>query len=173
MGGGQIQLGGGNVDPALLMGLIPESIEKIKIGSYDFWLLKNGEDNSNNFVIGIAGKNLVVTTKSYAEKYVEFDGTKNISSNKAVAKMMTNNPSYLLYANPEFVSGFATGLLQMSGNMPSEAIMGLMTATNLPIVMGVYSTDNAVRVDATSGLPLPDLFMTAVGGTLHSQGTGN
>ena len=173
MGGGQIQLGGGNVDPALLMGLIPESIEKIKIGSYDFWLLKNGEDNSNNFVIGIAGKNLVVTTKSYAEKYVEFDGTKNISSNKAVAKMMTNNPSYLLYANPEFVSGFATGLLQMSGNMPSEAIMGLMTATNLPIVMGVYSTDNAVRVDATSGLPLPDLFMTAVGGTLHSQATGN
>ena len=71
-GGGRIQLNAGNVDPTMLMGLIPESIEKIKIGSYDFWLLKNGEDNSSNFVIGIVGKNLVATTKSYAEKYVEF-----------------------------------------------------------------------------------------------------
>ena len=161
MGRGQIQLNGGNVDPSMLMGLIPESIEKIKIGSYDFWLFKSGDDDTNNFVIGIVGKNLVVTTKSYAEKYIEFDGTKNISSNKAIAKMMTNNPSYLLYANPEFVMGFGAGLLQSFGGAPSEGVMELMSATNLPIVIGVYSTDNAVRIDATSGLPLPDVILSA------------
>ena len=161
MGGGQIQLGGGNVDPTMLLGLLPESIEKIKIGNYDFWLLKSGDDDTNNFVIGIVGKNLVATTKSYAEKYVTFDGTKNISSNKAVAKMMANNPSYLLYANPEFVLGFGAGLLQSFGGAPSEGIMELISATNLPIVIGVYATDNAVRIDATSGLPLPDLLISA------------
>ena len=161
MGGGQIQLGGGNVDPTMLLGLLPESIEKIKIGNNDFWLLKSGDDDTNNFVIGIVGKNLVATTKSYAEKYVEFDGTKNISSNKAVAKMMANNPSYLLYANPEFVMGFGAGLLQSFGSMPTEGVMELMSATNLPIVIGVYATDNAVRIDATSGLPLPDVLLSA------------
>ena len=36
-----------------------------------------------------------------------------------------------------------------------------MSATNLPIVIGVYSTDNAVRIDATSGLPLPDVLLSA------------
>ena len=161
MGGGQIQLGGGNVDPTMLLGLLPESIEKIKIGNYDFWLLKSGDDDTNNFVIGIVGKNLVATTKSYAEKYVTFDGTKNISSNKAVAKMMANNPSYLLYANPEFVLGFGAGLLQSFGGAPSEGIMELISATNLPIVIGVYATDNAVRIDATSGLPLPDVLLSS------------
>ncbi len=160
-GGGRIQLNAGNVDPTMLMGLIPESIEKIKIGSYDFWLLKNGEDDSNNIVIGIMGKNLVISTKSYAEKYAEFDGTKNISSNQTISKMMSNNPSYLLYANPEFVMGFGAGLLQSFGGAPSEGVMELMSATNLPIVMGVYSTDNAVRIDATSGLPLPDVLLSA------------
>lgn len=161
LGGGQIQLGGGNVDPALLMGLIPESIEKIKIGSYDFWLLKNGDDDTNNFVIGIVGKNLVATTKSYAEKYVEFDGTKNLSSNKAVAKMMSNNPSYLIYANPGFLMGFAGGAMQAAGAEPNSALMQMLLTTELPVVIGVYSTDNAVRIDANSGLPLPDLFLSA------------
>ena len=161
LGGGQIQLGGGNVDPALLMGLIPESIEKIKIGSYDFWLLKNGEDNSNNIVIGIVGKNLVVSTKSYAEKYVEFDGTKNISSNKAITKMMSNNPSYLIYFDPKAVIGFAAGAMMATGAEPNEALIKMVTESDLPIVIGVYSTDNAVRIDATSGLPLPDVLLSS------------
>ena len=161
LGGGQIQLGGGNVDPALLMGLIPESIEKIKIGSYDFWLLKNGEDNSNNIVIGIMGKNLVISTKSYAEKYAEFDGTKNISSNKAVAKMMSNNPSYLIYTDPKAVIGFAAGAMMATGAEPNENLIKMITESDLPIVIGVYSTDDAVRIDANSGLPLPDLLISA------------
>ena len=160
LGGGQIQLGGGNVDPALLMGLIPESIEKIKIGSYDFWLLKNGEDNSSNIVIGIMGKNLVISTKSYAEKYAEFDGTKNISSNKAVAKMMSNNPSYLIYSDPKAIVGFASLAMSASSAEPNETLIRVIAESNLPIVIGVYSTDNAVRIDAASGLPLPDLFIT-------------
>ena len=164
MGGGRVQLNAGNVDPSMLLDNLPESIEKIKIGGSDFWLFKKGDDNSNNFVIGIVGKNLIVTTKSYAEKYVKFDGTKNISSNKDVAKMMSNNPSYLIYANPEFVMGFGVGLLQAAGVEPNEGVMELMSATNLPIVAGVYSTNNAVRIDSNSGLPLPDLFLSAVGG---------
>ena len=161
MGGGRIQLNGGNVDPTLLMGLIPESIEKIKIGSYDFWLLKNGEDNSSNIVIGIAGKNLVVTTKAYAEKYVEFDGTKNLSSNKAVAKMMSNNPSYLIYSDPKAIVNAASLAMSVSGAEPNETMTKMITESDLPIVIGVYSTDNAVRIDANSGLPLPDLLISA------------
>ncbi len=160
MGGGRVQLNGGNVDPSLLMGLIPESIEKIKIGSYDFWLLKNGEDNSSNIVIGIVGKNLVFSTKSYAEKYVTFDGTKNLSSNKAVAKMMSNNPSYLIYSDPKAIVGFASLAMSTSGAEPNETLIRIIAESNLPIVIGVYSTDNAVRIDANSGLPLPDLFIT-------------
>ena len=161
MGGGRIQLNGGNVDPTLLMGLIPESIEKIKISNYDFWLLKNGEDNSSNFVIGVVGKNLVVTTKSYAEKYVAFDGTKNISSNKAVAKMMSNNPSYLLYSDPKAVVGFATGAMMAAGIEANESLIKMIVESDLPIVIGVYSTNNAVRIDANSGLPLPDVLLSA------------
>ena len=57
--------------------------------------------------------------------------------------------------------GFGVGLLQAVGGMPSDGVMELMSATNLPIVIGVYSTDNAVRIDANSGLPLPDLFLSA------------
>ncbi len=177
MGGGQIQLGGGNVDPALLMGLIPESIEKIKIGSYDFWLLKNGEDNSNNFVIGIIGKNLVVTTKSYAEKYVNFDGTKNIGSNKSVARMMANNPSYLFYANqdsvPSFLKGFVNGLVP-SGSEQYSSILDVITETKLPVVAGVYSKGDSVRVDVMSGLPIPDWmtfsFLYGLGSAVTSSG---
>ncbi|MBR5709923.1 MAG: hypothetical protein IKX40_04125 [Thermoguttaceae bacterium] len=161
MGGGRVQLNAGNVDPTMLMGLIPESIEKIKIGSYDFWLLKNGEDNSSNIVIGIVGKNLVFSTKSYAEKYVTFDGTKNISSNKAVAKMMSNNPSYLIYSDPKAIVGFAALAMSASSAEPNEALIKMVAESNLPIVIGVYSTDNAVRIDANSGLPLPDLFISA------------
>ena len=158
MGRGQVQLGG-NVDPSMLLGLLPQSIEKIKIDSADFWLLKNGDDESNNIVIGIVGKNLVVTTKSYAEKYVKFDGSKNLSSNKAVATMMTNNPSYLIYSNPKYI----VSLLQTFGNQLDEGLTDIALSTDLPIVVGVYSTDNAVRIDSNSGLPLPDMLLSAVG----------
>ena len=158
MGRGQIQLGGG-MDPSMLLGLLPQSIEKIKIDSADFWLLKNGDDESNNIVIGIVGKNLVVTTKSYAEKYVKFDGSKNLSSNKAVATMMTNNPSYLIYSNPKYI----VSLLQTFGNQLDEGLTDIALSTDLPIVVGVYSTDNAVRIDSNSGLPLPDMLLSAVG----------
>lgn len=158
MGRGQIQLGGG-VDPTMLLGLLPQSIEKIKIDSYDFWLLKNGDDESSNIVIGIVGKNLVVTTKAYAEKYVKFDGSKNLSSNKTVAKMMANNPSYLIYSDPKYI----VGLLQTFGNQLDESMTDIALSTNLPIVVGVYSTDNAVRIDSNSGLPLPDMLLSSVG----------
>lgn len=161
MGGGQLRLGGGNLDPEMLQGIFPESIEKIKISGNDFWLLKNGEDNSNNIVIGIIGKNLVVSTKSYAEKYVKFDGTKNLSSNKAVAKMMANTPSYLLYSDPKFFVGFMGGVMMTSGVEPNETLVKLIAESDLPIVIGIYSTENTVRIDATSGLPFPDLLISA------------
>lgn len=164
LGGGQLQLGGGNIDPSMLLGLLPQSIEKIKIGGSDFWLLKNGDDESNNIVIGVVGKNLVVTTKSYAEKYVKFDGSKNISSNKAVAKMMANNPSYLIYSDPKYIVGLLqTFGNQLDGNQLDEGVTDIALSTDLPIVVGVYSTDNAVRIDSNSGLPLPDMLLSSVG----------
>ncbi|MBR6435000.1 MAG: hypothetical protein IKS45_00685, partial [Thermoguttaceae bacterium] len=81
--------------------------------------------------------------------------------NKAVAKMMSNNPSYLIYANPGFLMGFAGGAMQAAGAEPNSALMQMLLTTELPVVIGVYSTDNAVRIDANSGLPLPDLFLSA------------
>ncbi len=160
LGGGQIQLGGGGIDPGMLMGLMQMEIEKIKIDGIDFWMIKMGDDETKNVVIGIANKNLVITSKSYAEKYVKFDGTKNIGSNKDVARMMSNNPSYLLYTDSKSLVSLINATGQFSGSQLSEGMVELITASELPIVAGIYSTDNAVRIDANSGLPLPDMIIS-------------
>ena len=157
--GGAIPLGGGAV-PLPGMMLLPQSVEKVKIGDNDFWLLNMGDD-APNFVIGIVGKNLVVTHKPYAEKYVKFNGAKNLGSNKAVAKMMANNPSYLIYADSNRLVSFANTATQTAGaSQPGNVMTELITSSNLPIVVGVYSTDNAIRIDANSGLPLPDMILS-------------
>ena len=169
LGGGGLQLGGGNIDPNML----PESIERIKIGSNDFWLLKNGENNPDNIVIGIANRNLIITSKGYAEKYVKFDGKNSLASNKAVAKMMANNPSYLVYSDPKSFASFLDSMGQFTGQPMDEGVKKLFTASDLPILLGVYAKNDVIRVDLNSGLPLPDFGALLIGGSIANQPSDN
>lgn len=145
---------GGGMDPSmLLMAIMPEEIVKTKIGKNDFWLLKKGTDDSFNVVIGIVNKNLVISIKSYAEKYVSFDGKKNLGLNKYVANMMANNPCYLAYID---VSKLA--MLPQAQEFPG---INQFAKMNLPFVGGIYVNGNKISLDTTSGLPLPDTMITA------------
>ena len=154
------------IDPDTLFDKLPESIEKIKIDSYEFWLLKKNEDASNDLVVGVVNRNLVVTTKAYAEKYVKYDGTNNLSSNQAVKKMMAKSPSSLFYVDheaiPEFINACViwTPLNRSPGlfdNPQYKSFLKIVTDADLPIVLGVHTKDNVIRVDVNYGMPIPDL----------------
>ncbi len=157
--------------PISLFELIPTEIKKIKIDTYDFWELKNSENDSQNLVIGVVNKKLVFTTKSYAPKYVKFDGANNLSSDKMVEKMMANTPSFLIYYSPDSIIDFANNYLEkitngyhaqrMTTPPLNRIFLNSISSLNASVAIGCYSKDSsAIRVDVNYSLPIPDWFTT-------------